>query len=580
MARISKYQSSDNAIPFAVIMWKGVRYLRLSKKDGDNDEEGKLESDSISNQRYIIQDYLSENPDIEIVEEYIDDGYSGLNFNRPGFMKMIEDIRTGKVNCVIVKDLSRFGRNYLEAGNYLDIFFPIMNVRFIAINDTIDSYLYPSSLNNISASFKNVMNEEYSRDISNKIRSTFVAKRESGEYICGFPLYGYVRDPNDHGKLLLDNEAAAIVKQIFEWFSEGYSYRGITFRLNELGVPSPNKYKSLKYSNYRRSRSSGLWTIPTIKGILSNQMYTGDLVQGKYEKINHKVKKIRRLNEDRWVIIEAHHEAIVDKELFLNVQKLMHRDMRISPTQKELGLFSGFLKCADCGRQMVKKKASREKAREKYHYYTCATYDLKTKSACTRHTMRSDKLESVVFTVITKYIDLAVDMEHLLKKIHDSPKKKAASNRLSDLLHAKEKEREKIEGILLDLYPDLKSGIISRSQYLLLKQRYDSEIKEINQAISNIRQTLNHEIHSLDGENDFIRHFREYRNIDKLTREVLIALVDVIYIHEGGAIEIVFKFQDAFLHAAEYINNNKEVLEQNIPSELEVDSFKAVEAHV
>ena len=182
--------------------------------------------------------------------------------------------------------------------------------------------------------------------------------------------------------------------------------------------------------------------------------------------------------------------------------------------------------------------------------------------------------------MITKYIDLAVDMEHLLKKIHDSPKKKAASNRLSDLLHAKEKEREKIEGILLDLYPDLKSGIISRSQYLLLKQRYDSEIKEINQAISNIRQTLNHEIHSLDGENDFIRHFREYRNIDKLTREVLIALVDVIYIHEGGAIEIVFKFQDAFLHAAEYINNNKEVLEQNIPSELEVDSFKAVEAHV
>lgn len=580
MARISKYQSSDNAIPFAVIMWKGVRYLRLSKKDGDNDEEGKLESDSISNQRYIIQDYLSENPDIEIVEEYIDDGYSGLNFNRPGFTKMIEDIRTGKVNCVIVKDLSRFGRNYLEAGNYLDIFFPIMNVRFIAINDNIDSYLYPSSLNNISASFKNVMNEEYSRDISNKIRSTFVAKRESGEYICGFPLYGYVRDPNEHGKLLLDNEAAAVVKQIFEWFSEGYSYRGITFRLNGLGIPSPNKYKSLKYSNYRRSRSSGLWTIPTIKGILSNRMYTGDLVQGRYEKINHKVKKIRRLNEDRWVIIEAHHEAIVDKEIFLNAQNLMHRDMRVSPTQKELGLFSGFLKCADCGRQMVKKKASREKAREKYHYYTCATYDLKTKSACTRHTIRSDKLESVVFTVITKYIDLAVDMEHLLKKIHDSPKKKAASNRLSDLLHAKEKEQEKIEGILLDLYPDLKSGIISRSQYLLLKQRYDSEIKEINQVISNIKQTLNHEIHSLDGENDFIRHFREYRNIDKLTREVLIALVDVIYIHEGGAIEIVFKFQDAFLHAAEYINNNKEVLEQNIPSELEVDSFKAVEAHV
>lgn len=315
MARTSKYTNINKAVP-STAKWRAGLYLRLSKEDGDKDDDGKLESDSISSQRLIIEDFLIENPDIDVVSEYSDDGYTGANFDRPEFLRMIEDIRLGRVNCVIVKDLSRFGRNYLEAGQYLDIFFPVMDVRFVSVNDNIDSYLFPSSMDNISVSFKNVMNEEYCRDISKKVRSTFVAKFENGEYLCGFALYGYERDPNNRGKLLVDPKAASVIKQIFQWFAEGKTYRWITFKLNELGVPSPSKYKAEKYPNYRRDiNRKGLWCIQTIKNILQNRTYAGDLVQGVHETISHKVKKLRKIDPDKWVIIENHHEAIVDKNL-------------------------------------------------------------------------------------------------------------------------------------------------------------------------------------------------------------------------------------------------------------------------
>lgn len=560
MARTSKYSNINKAMS-STVKWKAGLYLRLSKEDGDKDDEGKLESDSISSQRHIIEDYLIENPDIELVSEYSDDGYTGANFDRPDFSRMIDDIRLGQINCVIVKDLSRFGRNYLEAGQYLDIFFPVMDVRFISVNDNIDSHLFPSSMDNISVSFKNVMNEEYCRDISKKIRSTFVAKFENGEYLCGFALYGYERDPVNRGKLLLDPIAAEVIKQIFQWFAEGKTYRWITFKLNELGVPNPAKYKSEKYPNYRKDiGKSGLWNIQTIKNILKNRTYTGDLVQGVHEKISHKIKKIRKTNPDKWVIIENHHEAIVDKQLFFNLQQIINRDMRVSQKTKELALFSGFLRCADCGRQMVKRLAGHKEFRDIYHYYTCATYDMQTKSACTRHTTRSDVLERVVFTVITKFIAMAVNMEELIASINSSPQKTASTSKIEALLMTKEKEKIKIENILLDLYPDYKNELISKAQYLLLKEKYETKIKSINANIDNLTKILEQEKEGIDGTNDFIKNFVKFKHVDKLTRELLIALVDIIYVYEGGGVEIVFKFQDAFQRAVDYINTNKSLI--------------------
>ena len=327
-----------------------------------------------------------------------------------------------------------------------------MDVRFISVDDKIDSYLNPSSMSNIAVSFKNLIYEDYGSYISNKIKSVFVDKRKNGEYICGFALYGYVRDPENKGKLLIDPEAAAVVKQIFQWFKNGMSFSSITFKLNELGIPNPTKYKSLKCPNYHHKDSSGLWNIQAVRSILMNRMYTGDLVQGKYQKASRKTKKINKLGEEHWVIVEDHHDAIIDKKTFFQLQEYLNRDIRVSQNTKELDLFAGFLKCADCGCQMVKKRVSKEKYRGKFHYYACRTYESQTKSACTRHIIRSDKLTEAVLLSISKLIDIAVD------------------------------------------------------------------------------------IHELNPPPKF----------DKLTREILLHFVDVIYVYEGGKIDIVFNFIDEF----------------------------------
>ena len=234
--------------------------------------------------------------------------------------------------------------------------------------------------------------------------------------------------------------------------------------------------------------------------------------------------------------------------------------MRISQKTKELALFSGFLKCADCGRQMVKRMTGHKEFRDIYHYYTCATYDMQTKSACTRHTTRSDVLEKVVFTVITKFVAMAVDMEELIEAINTSPQKIASTSKTETLLRAKEKEKIKIENVLLDLYPDYKNELISKSQYLLLKEKYEVKINSINATIEKLTKTLEQEKEGIDGTNDFIRNFVKFKHVDKLTRELLIALVDIIYVYEGGGLEIVFKFQDAFQRAVDYINANKSLI--------------------
>ena len=562
MARTSKYVEKDSAIS-AGIMWMAGDYTRLSKEDGDKEEGDKYESDSISNQKSIIEDYLVENIDINIADTYSDDGYTGTNFDRPNFIRLIEDIRLGKINCVIVKDLSRFGRNYIEAGQYLEIFFPVMKIRFISVLDNIDSYLFPESMNNISVSFKNVINEEYCRDVSNKVKSTFNLKRENGEYIGGFGPYGYIKCPTDKNKLIIDDAAADVVRMIFKWFVGGMVVGQIAIKLNDLGILNPSTHKrslGMKFRNPSSNKiNDGLWCCSTVRHILGNRMLIGDMVQGKREKISHKIAKIREVDETKWIIKEGTHEPIIDKTTFWNVQSMLKRDKRISTKKKELDLFSGFLKCADCGRAMNKKQVNK-KQQAQYHYYTCRTYETMKKSACTRHTVRSDKLERTVSAVVSRFVDMAVEMDNFISQINLSPIKMAATVKVQNLLDGKEKERRKLENILLDLYPDWKNELISKEQYLSLKVKYETELERVKSVLVEIQKTYEREKEGITNTNDFLQNFIKHKNIDKLSREVLLGLVENIFVHEGGNIEIAFKFQDAFERAAEYIETNRELL--------------------
>ncbi len=333
-------------------IYRADAYLRLSKEDGD-----KVESDSIANQRDLIRHFLADKPDIQLVDEQIDDGYSGATFDRPSFQKMMEDVKSGKINCIIVKDLSRFGRNFVEAGRYIDQIFPEYGVRFIAINDNFDSAKGRSQSDNVLLPFLNLVNDAFCRDISIKVRSQLEVKRKKGDFVGSFAVYGYLKDPDNRHKLIVDEFAANVVRDIFKWKIDGLSQQRIADRLNELGILSPMEYKKncgMAYRTGFQVSTKAKWTAVAVGRILRNEFYIGTLVQGKRTTPNHKVKKTIEKPNNEWVRIENNHEPIVTIEEFSAVGRLLLQDTRVAPDQNTVSLFSGLIFCGDCGQNMVK----------------------------------------------------------------------------------------------------------------------------------------------------------------------------------------------------------------------------------
>ena len=327
----AKYQELLERLPQVAKPWKAALYIRLSREDGD-----KVESNSITSQREILKEYLKLHPDIELHDFYIDDGWSGTNFDRPGFIRMMEDIYSGDVNCVIVKDLSRFGRNYTDAGNYLDNIFVRLQIRFIALNNGIDT-----ATNNMNAATRcitvgvqNVINESLAATTSVNVRGTLNVNREQGKFIGSFASYGYMKDPNDHHKLIIDPETAPVVRMIFEKFIDCCSIIGIAKDLNEMGIPNPTAYKKLKGFNYKHpagKKLDGLWPDSSVRRILRNEMYVGNMVQGKNTTISYKIKQCRAIPKEDWIIVEGTHEAIVDRDTFDKAQSLFNQFIRKAP---------------------------------------------------------------------------------------------------------------------------------------------------------------------------------------------------------------------------------------------------------
>ena len=352
-------------------------YVRLSKEDGDKEE-----SDSIVNQKELIRAFLADKPEIRICGEFVDDGYSGADFNRPSFKRMVSQIEAGQIDCVVVKDLSRFGRNFVEAGRYIDQIFPAMDIRFIAVNDHYDSVNGRTSSDRILIPFKNLINDAFCRDISIKVRSQLEIKRKKGDFIGSFAVYGYQKSPEDRHKLAMDDYAAGIVKDIFRWKHklavddyaagivkdifrwklEGASQQRIADRLNERGVLSPMEYKrfcGLSYQSGFQVNPKSRWTAVTVGRILRNEFYIGTLVQGKRTTPNHKVKKTIVKPSREWVRVENSHPPIIDREDFFAVAKLLQQDTRVAPNEQEVYLLSGLVFCGDCGQNMVRNSVCR-----------------------------------------------------------------------------------------------------------------------------------------------------------------------------------------------------------------------------
>ena len=498
-----------------------------------------------------------------VYDTYIDDGFTGTDFNRPSFQRLLEDMRNGNINCVIVKDLSRLGRNYIEVGNYIEQVFPLFNIRFIAINDFVDSFKNPTSTNTILVPFKNLINDEYCRDTSIKIRTSLNGKKKKGEFIGAFSSYGYIKDPKNKHKLIIDEVAADIVRKIFCWnVNEGLGKIAICHRLNDMGVLNPTGHKKLElgqnYNNYGIHDNTYTWTPSTVRNILNNEVYIGNIIQGKRRTKSYKVHKVESVPKEEWVRVENTHKAIIDKEIFEKAKELSKRDTKVSQKNKKLSIWAGFLKCADCMRAM-NKKSSTNKNGNKYEYYICSTYRKKSNNLCTKHSIKVENLENAVLKAINLHIDLLIDVEEIVKQINESSFQNTKNENIENMIIAKQNEISKISNFKMNLYEDWKNKDITREEYLEYKQKYENDIERLKQNIEILQnEKQNYENQSI-SRNEWTEKFKKQKGITELSRDIIIELIDCIYVHENGNLTIKFKFKDEFKRCLEYIENNKNV---------------------
>ena len=508
-------------------------YIRLSREDDDKT----LESESITNQKSLLTQYVKEN-NLRLVDIYIDDGYSGTNFDRPEFKRMIDDILKGKINMVITKDMSRLGRDYIGTGELIEKFFPTHGVRYIAVTDNIDTYLDNS--NNDIAPFKAIMNDMYAKDISKKIKSSLRAKQKEGKWVGGRTPFGYIQDPNNKNKLIIFEEQAVVVRRIFDMRLEGLSFYKIALRLTNEKVKTPAEYYSFEWKN-NYHLNYGLWHAKTIRDILTNRMYIGDLVQNKRNKVNYKVKKIIKNSPENYIVVENTHEAIINKDIFYEVQKRIPKNVGRNE-KKETHLLDGLLYCGDCGHRIS--VTSRRKKDNKC-YTICNYYRTYMKNhVCTTHSNNYDTLEKIILNILKElclnYIDKKKIKEETLKNINNN-NKQSIKKEISVL----ETEINNINSNLDNIYIDKLNKVIAEEQFNRIKIKLENELKikqdRYIELVSNINEKSNNEMNRKKIE----KFIYEFLSIEKPNRELIVNLIDRIEIFENKKINIKVSFNNS-----------------------------------
>lgn len=523
-------------------------YLRLSKEDGDVASGSKNESNSIANQKSLIMDYLQSRPEFRVVSIREDDGFSGTDFNRPAFQAMMEDVKKGVINCIIVKDLSRFGRNYIEVGRYLEKLFPMLGIRFIAVNDKYDS-LEADTAHDIVVPFKNLINDSYCRDLSVKIRSHLTIKRKNGEFIGAFACYGYLKDKNNRNQLVVDTYAGQVVMDIFRMKINGMSQYRIADALNEQGILSPMEYKKYLGSHFESSfkvNPKAVWTAKAVTRILTNEVYTGVLVQGKQTTPNHKVKVRQEVDEADWIRVENAHESLIDRVLFDIVQNLMGRDTRTSPNETQVFPLSGLVYCGDCGHPMVR-KISRYTKKEKadtaqtYGYFLCS--EKCGKGGCSWHRISENDLMGAVLGAVNLHIQKVLDVQEALKQIENAPSRQLMIQKYQERLSIKEEERKKAERLKIGIYEDLKDGLLDKEEYQKLKAEFDSRIAEADSAVKELKRQIAGLEGSRSANAPWMIYFQQFGRLEQLTRWAAAIIINKILVYEDNRIKITFNFE-------------------------------------
>ena len=535
-------------------------YLRLSRDDEDIDGN-KAESNSISSQRDMIRSYIRKQDNMEIYDIYVDDGFSGANFDRPEFKRMMQDIEAGNVDCVIVKDLSRLGRDYIEAGRLIQKTFPAFSVRFIALTDHFDSLTADYNETSLVVPVKNFVNDSYSRDISGKVRSHQQVKREKGDFIGAFAVYGYKKSDDNRNQLIPDDYAADIVRKIFACKIDGYSNLAIAELLDGLGILSPMEYKKMQGEKFQTGFVTGVkakWSAVAVKRILTNESYIGTLVQGKEEKVNYKVKKSVRKPEEEWTKVPEAHEAIISKEDFEIVQDLLKIDTRAGSGEKKAHIYAGLLFCGDCMEPMIR-RINRYKGKETVSFI-CST---KNKGgACSRHTISEEDLNSLVLTGLRQQVALFLDKSRVLMSIEQMEinfEEVAAFDKEINRLHS---EQDKYLSLRAGLYEDLKKGIITEEDFKNFREIYEKRYEELQQAICNQEETIKMLFKSGITAGINLERMKAVMQITELDRMTLVSFVKRILVYEDKRVYLEMRYKELFskvIMLADYVEKKEQL---------------------
>ena len=537
--------------------YRAAAYVRLSVEDS-----GKPGADTIEGQKNLLLRFIEDDPTLTLYGLFCDNGRTGTDFDRPQFEKMMEEVRKGHIDCIVVKDLSRFGRNYKETGNYLERIFPFLGVRFIAVNDGFDTLTAQRGADGYLVPLKNLINEVYSKDISKKSGSALAAKQKNGDFIGAWAPYGYRKREDDPHKLELDEATAPVVRQIFRWRAEGVSVTQIARRLNDSGVPSPSAYlyntgvcKTEKYNGV-------IWYVQTVKNLLSRQVYIGHMVQGKKRQSFYENRGQYKKPREEWVVVENTHEPLIDRETFDKVQTLAQRRNaeyfetlgRFTHLETTENILKGLICCADCKRPLVRyKNVSHEK--KLWYTFICPTHanDI---GSCPLKNIREDALFPMLLQAIQTQIALAADMEALIRRVNSSPKYKKQTATLQGKLDTAKKALMRCNGLYDSLYQNYVDKLMTEQEYMTLKRRYKAEAEEAERLIDALtRQQSEAAAHT--PENPFLATFGSFRGADTLTREMAQALIQRVYVDGDSNIEIVFRYRDEYKELCTYLEGRE-----------------------
>ena len=519
-----------------------AKYLRLSSEDNDLKESGKLESNSIGNQRNLIDAFIDSHPEFAgaSIVEYLDDGWSGKNFDRPGVKSMLDHVREGKIQCIIVKDLSRFGRDYLTVGNYISRIFPFLDVRFISINDGFDS-INPLDIDSLDTSFKTLLYDLYSKSLSQTVKKARAFRAGRGDFQSPFAPYGYIKNPENHSRLLIDPEAAEVVRMIFRMAGDGMKIHEIAHELNVKGIPTPMLYKraaGCSRTLWPCINKNNIWCGTTLSKILRDEVYLGKSIFGRMKRRQIGYAQMVKVDRENWIVVENTHEAIVTQEEFDRAQSHAHTTPRkLTLNDNTRPPLAGMVFCGVCGYTMKRNRA------ENAVYY-CGTHKYTDSFPCPSERIPESDLMDLVYKALLTEAQTALDLEQVWIAQHQTAhkdKKEAART-----LAALREQYAQLELSADSLYESMVEGELTREEYISKKASVSQEIKCLSDQISELESELENAGQDGTLDNQYVNGFKKYANLELVTREVMTELLDRINVYPDKRIEIVWKFTDEY----------------------------------